>query len=97
MNTVKKANKTQMKRVAKMMKEYFGINCHQVEVFENIIPSAIPTTSVAIIDGNTISWEGNYEWNEKFNEWFHRNKAFFNCGNLWYENQNGYSISVYCG
>jgi len=78
MNT---ANKTQIKRVIKMMNEYFGSTL----------------TSEAIVDGNLISWEGNYEWNERFNDWFHRNKAFFNCGNLWYENQNGYSIRVYCG
>jgi hypothetical protein len=81
MNTVKTANKIQMKRVAKMLNEFFG----QTRFAD------------AVIDGNTIAWEGNYEWNEKFNAWFHNNKSFFNCGNLWYENQNGYSISVYCG
>ena len=90
----RKANKTEIKRIAKMFKEYFGVDCVQAEVLDGVMPSAIPT-SIAIIDGNTITWEGNYEWNERFNEWFHRNKVYFNCAGIWFENNNGYSISIY--
>jgi len=75
----RKANKTEMKRIAKMLNEYFGET----------------RFADALIDGNTITWEGNYEWNEKFNEWFHRNKCYFNCAGVWFENNNGYSISIY--
>ncbi len=75
----RKANKTEMKRIVKMLNEYFGET----------------RFADALIDGNTITWEGNYEWNEKFNEWFHRNKCYFNCAGVWFENNNGYSISIY--
>jgi hypothetical protein len=75
----RKANKTEMKRIVKMLKEYFGET----------------RFADALVDGNTITWEGDYEWNERFNEWFHRNKCYFNCAGIWFENNNGYSISVY--
>jgi hypothetical protein len=90
----RKANKTEMKRIVKMLNEYFGVDCVQAEVLDGVIASALPN-SVAIVDGNMITWYERYEWNEKFNEWFHRNKCYFNCAGLWFENNNAYSISIY--
>ena len=80
-----KANKAQTKRVVKMMREYFGNTC-----INNAIAKEILT-----VEGNQITWKSDFEWNEKFHSWFNENRFYFNTNNLWYENQNGYTINIY--
>ena len=73
------ANKNEMKRIVKMMNTYFGRSA----------------TQTVTVEGNLLVWEENYEWNRRFVLWFYENKSEFNCSNLWFENQNDYSIRVY--
>jgi hypothetical protein len=82
---VTKANKAQTNRVVKMMREYFG---------NTRINHAIAAETLSI-EGNQITWKVDFEWNEKFHSWFNENRTNFNTNNLWYENQNGYTIHIY--